>query len=175
MWQIKVYSGLAAVLIIIPTLIYLVFNRAPEKQPKETQEQKLEKEFFYIENNINFISKLRKGLNKKEISIRNCSGILEDENNDGFYDKSELFPNDIHTDRENKIKIIYNVCGYETVKGNPIDFVFFTDNMINNFYYEIKEGPDKIKFIPALKVKSLNKKQITKKVALPIDFFTSKY
>ena len=170
MWTIKTAIKIGALLTLIPVLIYFVFNR--EKPEVKLSEQQLSDiEFTYINNNLDLIDILRKNVNKKNISLRNCSGSLVDDDKDGYFDNTSiLFKNQIMSDREKRLTVLYDFCSFETTKGDPIDFMIYTDRLAKDFIYTDNNN---VKYIPILSIKTTDSKHIEKKGYLSEEALTS--
>jgi len=169
-WQIKNIFFIFLTIVLFSFSLYLFFtkkvmiNNTIENNIVEKKDSS--NDFNYIDTQIKIIdSEIRENINVKNISMRNCKGMLEANKDNGLFSDTELFKK-LNADREFKLDIIYDLCSYNFKKNNPISFIFFTKDMLNN---SIKKYDNE--YIPCVNIKTLTSGINSKKKGLiPLSF-----
>jgi len=137
-WQIKNLIYIILSLSIFSLSLYLFITKRGvsegiiEKTAVEKRSQLLNNDFSYVESEINHIDKeLRSIINGKKITVRNCKGLLRADNYTELFISTDLFK-DLPADREFKLNVFYDLCSYNFKDNNPINLIFFTNDMLKN-------------------------------------------
>jgi len=169
---LKTYLLIAlTVIAFLGSIYFMVTLRGDAKREERTDPKKeLEKEFNYAYKNMEFISKeIRDAINTKDISIRNCTGYLRDEDKTGKFNTTELIQKPLVTDPNSKIHVIYNACAINTVKHNPIKFIVFTDKILKDLKIDSEE--DNQEYLPVLEYTTYSDRTAKdKKVVYPMSY-----
>jgi len=137
------FTSIVLPILIIGGLIYLVINREPSKK-KENIGNLVKKEMNKVYLTLEDLNpKIRKILdkNKDYINLRNCKGVLKDSENTGFFEKTELFNNQIKSyldkNRKSNLVIYYNACSYNFSDKKSFLLIGTTQYMLDNLLKKV--------------------------------------
>ena len=163
---------------IIAALVYLVFTRKPIIEEK-SHEELIKSELSIIYNRLEYLNKYIKVKLKKDsskINLQNCKGILQDENNDSFFDKTQYFDKEILAMEINKYRkekenvhlvVYYNLCSVNYSDNKHFELIGTSKYILDN---ELKKSNGKSFFRAQILKSDINKiTPIIKEVYAPLD------
>jgi len=124
-------------ILILAGLTYMVFNRGGLESSVDTNNDIMSLHLNYMDKALDINKEIRAyaDINKDRINLKNCKGLLQDSDKNGYFDITPLFDlnNQFKSNLDrNEINIViyYNLCSFNYSDQNKIELIATTDYLL---------------------------------------------